>query len=87
MKYILLFLAMFLLSGCGEDAPEPIPMNTIDKANELCQSMDGVKSLRVNTDCIRNGKFCSNTLITKVEAVCNRFDAKVSIDIEWEATL
>lgn len=84
MKYFTVLLLTLILAGCNEDHPELIPLNTVDRAKELCQTMDGVKALRVDTYCVRNGKFCSDALITKVDVTCNKHEAKVSILIEWE---
>lgn len=83
MKYFTTILIALTLAGCNGDHPELIPLNTVDKAKELCQTMDGVKALRVDTYCVRNGKSCSDALITKVDVTCNKHDAKVLILIEW----
>ena len=81
----LIIISMLMLVGCGDYTPAlQVPLNVIDKANEVCQSMDGVKSLRVENSCVSSGKYCSNTLITTATVTCNKFDAKVSVDIEWE---
>lgn len=85
MSKLIIITILVLLGGCSDsNYTQPVPLSIIDKSNELCQSMDGVKSLRISNDCVRNGKFCSNTLITTAKVTCNKFDARVSIDIEWE---
>ena len=84
MKYIITIVSVLFLAGCDADRPESIPLNTVDRAKELCASMDGVKHLAVNTDCVRSGKVCSNTLVTTISVVCNKHNAKISTEIEWE---
>lgn len=84
MKYIVIIIFALFLAGCDEDRPEPIPLNTVDRAKELCDSMDGIKKLTVETSCVMNGKVCSNTLVTTINAVCNKHNAKISTEIEWE---
>ena len=85
MPKLIMITLLLLIGGCTDSKyAEPVPLNIIDKSNELCQSMDGVKSLRISNDCVRSGKFCSNTLVTTAKVTCNKFDARVSIDIEWE---
>jgi hypothetical protein len=84
MKHIITIIFVLFLAGCDADRPESIPLNTVDRAKELCASMDGIKKLKVETDCIRNGKVCSNTLITTINVVCNKHNAKISTEIEWE---
>jgi starvation-inducible outer membrane lipoprotein len=83
MKSFMILAFTLLLSGCSEH-PQAIPMNTVERANELCSSMDGVKRLRVITWCNPQGKVCNNSMTTQVSVVCNKHDAKVSAEIEWE---
>lgn len=84
MKSFMIVAFTLLLSGCSEIQSQDIPMNTVERANELCSSMDGVKKLRVITLCKPQGKLCTNSMITQVSVVCNKHDAKVSAEIEWE---
>ena len=83
MKYLIIF-ALLILAGCGGAGFLPIPTGTFDKANEVCQGLDGVKAINVRTECIREGKVCSNTVISTVKVTCNKFDAVIFVDIQWE---
>jgi hypothetical protein len=83
MKSFMILAFTLLISGCSEQS-EDIPMNTVERANELCSSMGGVKRLTVATWCNSQGKFCTNSMTTQVSVVCNKHDAKVSAEIEWE---
>lgn len=64
MNKLIIITILLFLSGCTDNPPEHVPLNIIDKSNEVCQSLDGVKSLRISSDCVTKGKICSNVVIT-----------------------
>lgn len=80
MKTLVLLTAL-LLVGCDEAVQ--VPMDVVEKANELCVSMDGVKNLRL-TSGYKNSKMYNDVMLTRIYVTCNRHNAKMSRIIEWE---
>jgi uncharacterized lipoprotein YajG len=82
MRVLVLAVSVFLLAGCARVSFH-IPMDTVDKANELCASMDGVKNMSVITY-RKTPKVNYNVLTTEIKVVCNRHSAEVSRTWDWE---
>jgi hypothetical protein len=68
----------------GTDTNQQIPLNATEVANEMCQNLDGVKSLKLRTDCVKSGKACTDVLVSNLAIVCNRHDAEISTSIRWQ---
>lgn len=68
----------------GTDSNEQIPLNATEVANEMCQNLDGVKSLKLRTDCVKSGKACTAVLVSNLTIVCNRHNAEISTSIRWQ---
>jgi hypothetical protein len=81
MKTIITLLFTLFLVGCEDFVS--IPLNTIERANEMCSTLDGVKQLKVYTYCVTSGKFCTNDMVTEVSVVCYKYDTNITTDIKW----
>ncbi len=82
MKTIATLLFTLLLVGCQDFVS--IPPNTIERATEMCSTLDGVKQLKVYTYCVKyTGKFCTNDRVTEVSVVCYKYDTNITTDIKW----
>ena len=82
MKSFMILAFTLLLSACT--SAEYIPLNTIERANEMCSTLDGVKNLKVSTQCAMVGKFCTDDMITEVSVVCSRYDTHITTEIKWK---